>query len=56
LPRDGLCCSFAQRWIWFLEQLAADNSAYNMLGGMRLSGQLTIRCAGRTINEIIAPA
>jgi amino acid adenylation domain-containing protein/FkbM family methyltransferase len=53
-PRDGpLQLSFAQQRLWFLEQLAAGNSTYNMLGGVRLSGQLDTIALERTINEIV---
>jgi non-ribosomal peptide synthetase component F len=52
--RDGsLPLSFAQQRLWFLEQLAAGNSTYNMLGGVRLSGQLDTFALERTINEIV---
>ncbi|HJS23707.1 MAG TPA: amino acid adenylation domain-containing protein [Pyrinomonadaceae bacterium] len=54
VPRDGLLpLSFAQQRLWFLEQLAAGKSSYNMLGGMRLSGQLNTNALEQTINEIV---
>ena len=54
VPRDGLLpLSFAQQRLWFLEQLAAGKSSYNMLGGMRLSGQLNTAALEQTINEIV---
>jgi len=46
--------SFAQQRLWFLEQLAAGNSTYNMIGGVGLSGQLDMVALERTINEIVS--
>jgi alpha-ketoglutarate-dependent taurine dioxygenase len=54
VPREGPPpLSFAQQRLWFLEQLAAGNSTYNMLGGMQLSGQLNTAALEQTINEIV---
>jgi amino acid adenylation domain-containing protein len=53
-PRNApLPLSFAQNRLWFLDQLAPGSSAYNMLGGMRLSGRLEVELMGRAVNEIV---
>lgn len=45
--------SFAQQRIWFLDQLRPGNPAYNMSGGLRLSGQLDTAVLERSLNEIV---
>jgi len=53
-PRGGpLPLSYAQQRLWFLDQLAPGNSAYNMLGGMRLRGRLDVEVLERAVNEIV---
>ena len=53
-PHNGaLPLSFAQSRLWFLDRLAPGNPAYNMLGGMRLSGRLDLGLFERAINEIV---
>ncbi len=53
-PRNApLPLSFAQHRLWFLDQLAPGSSAYNMLGGMHLSGRLEVGLLERAVNEIV---
>jgi amino acid adenylation domain-containing protein len=53
IPRKGgLPLSFAQRRLWFLEQLDPGNSAYNIAAAVRLEGRLDIAALERSFNEI----
>jgi amino acid adenylation domain-containing protein len=53
IPREGsLPLSFAQRRLWFLEQLDPGNSAYNIAAAVRLEGRLDIAALERSFNEI----
>ncbi|HEX6292023.1 MAG TPA: amino acid adenylation domain-containing protein [Herpetosiphonaceae bacterium] len=45
--------SFDQMRLWFLYQLAPESSAYNIHGGVRLSGRLDFAAMERSINEIV---
>ncbi|MCT7952695.1 amino acid adenylation domain-containing protein [Ancylothrix sp. C2] len=45
--------SFAQRGLWFLDQLQPNSSFYNIPLALRLSGQLNIAALESSINEII---
>src|SRR4028119_1643608 len=45
--------SFAQRGLWFLDQLQPDSSFYNIPLALHLSGQLNIVALESSINEII---
>ncbi|HKX30628.1 MAG TPA: amino acid adenylation domain-containing protein, partial [Blastocatellia bacterium] len=52
--REGrLPLSFAQRRLWFLDQLVPDNPFYNMAGALKLEGRLNIAALERAINEIV---
>ena len=52
--RDGnLPMSFAQQRMWVLHQLMPDNPAYNMSGGLHLSGLLAPAVLERSLNEIV---
>ncbi len=54
MPREGdIPLSFAQQRLWFLDQLAPDNSFYNLPTAMRLVGPLNIDVLKRTLQEII---
>ncbi len=44
--------SFAQERLWFVDQLAPGNSAYNMGTGVRLSGELDLTALSRTMFEL----
>ena len=45
--------SFAQRRLWFLNQLEPGSSAYNLPAAMRLTGRLDFRAFERSLDEII---
>ena len=51
--RDHLPLSFAQQRLWFLDQLQPGSNAYNMAGGLRLSGSLDVSVLERSLNEIL---
>jgi len=54
VARDGaLPLSFAQQRLWFLDQLAPGSSAYNIIGGMRLEGELDVAALEQALNEIV---
>jgi amino acid adenylation domain-containing protein len=54
VSRDGrLPLSFAQQRLWFMDQLEPGNSAYNIPGAIRLSGELDITALERSLNEIV---
>jgi len=53
--RDGdLPLSFAQQRLWFVDQLSANNSLYNVPTAVRLSGSLNVDALRRSIREIVA--
>ena len=45
--------SFAQQRLWFLAQFEGANSAYNITGAARLTGQLKPSALAQAINEIV---
>lgn len=45
--------SFAQRRIWFLEQLLPNTSVYNIVGGIKITGQINREALNRAITDII---
>jgi len=45
--------SFAQERLWFLHRLQPNSSAYNISGGVRLTGALQINALDQTISEIV---
>jgi amino acid adenylation domain-containing protein len=51
---DAFPLSFSQQRLWFLNQLQPDNAAYNMAGGVRLSGRLDIHALERALVKIIS--
>ena len=54
VARDGdLPLSFAQRRLWFIEQLAPGKSAYNIPAAIRLKGPLNVVALERCLNEIV---
>src|SRR6266511_2065148 len=50
---ERLPLSFAQRRLWFLDQLAPNNPFYNCPGAVRLEGRLDIEALERSVNEIV---
>jgi amino acid adenylation domain-containing protein len=54
VPRDGnLLLSFAQQRLWFIDQLAPGNSAYNIPAAIRLKGPLNLVALEQSLNEIV---
>jgi amino acid adenylation domain-containing protein len=54
IPRtENIPLSFAQRRLWFLDQLEPQSSAYNTSDGYRLTGQINITALEGSLNEII---
>ncbi|HSF41071.1 MAG TPA: amino acid adenylation domain-containing protein [Thermoanaerobaculia bacterium] len=54
VPRDGAVpLSFAQQRLWFLDQLEPGSFAYNIAGGVRLTGTLDVPALTRTFSEIV---
>ncbi len=45
--------SFAQRRLWFLDQLEPDSPFYNIPAAIRLTGKLNIVALGQSLNEIV---
>ena len=50
---DALPLSFAQRRLWFLDQLAPGSAAYNLSGRLHLEGRLDISALEASLNEIV---
>ncbi|MFE7117993.1 amino acid adenylation domain-containing protein [Streptomyces sp. NPDC057654] len=48
-----LPASFAQRRLWFLDQLDSGNSAYNLVAALRLRGQLDLAALHWSLNRIV---
>jgi len=54
IARDGILpLSFAQRRLWFLEQLRPGSGFYNLPNGLRLLGKLDVAALGDTLDEIV---
>ncbi len=51
---DSLPLSFAQERLWFIDQLAPDNAAYNVPAAVTISGELNISQMEQAFNLIIA--
>src|ERR1700752_1420381 len=45
--------SFAQRWLWFLNQLAPDTVSYNIRLVFQVDGALNIDSLGHSVSEIV---
>src|SRR5947207_1420173 len=45
--------SFAQRRLWFLEQLTPDTAAYNLTRAMHFQGTLDVTALERSLREIV---
>jgi amino acid adenylation domain-containing protein/FkbM family methyltransferase len=49
----GMPLSFAQKRLWFLDQLQPNNSFYNITGALRLRGELQVAALAATLNTIV---
>ncbi|MEM9273746.1 MAG: amino acid adenylation domain-containing protein, partial [Cyanobacteria bacterium P01_F01_bin.143] len=45
--------SFAQKRLWFVQQLEPENSSYNVASALKLEGKLSVENLVKTLNEII---
>jgi hypothetical protein len=50
---ERLSLSFAQQRLWFIDQLAPNNSLYNSPRAIRLGGSLDLDALESVINEIV---
>jgi len=50
---ERLPLSFAQRRLWFIDQLDPGNAMYNISGAVRLKGDLNLEALERSVNEIV---
>src|ERR1700754_1194522 len=46
-------CSFAQRRLWFLEQMDPGSPAYNICGAIRLRGELNLQALQQALQDVI---
>src|SRR5262249_42557208 len=45
--------SFAQEWLWFLDQLVPGDSFYNIAAVFRSSGELEVGVLAQSVNEVV---
>jgi amino acid adenylation domain-containing protein len=45
--------SFAQQRLWFIDQLSPGGFAYNITGGLRITGSLDVAALERTLEELV---
>src|ERR1700741_182011 len=50
---DTFPLSFAQQRLWFLTQLQQDAAVYNVSGGVRMKGPLSVSALERALNEVV---
>jgi amino acid adenylation domain-containing protein len=50
---QGLPLSFAQRRLWFIDQLEPGSALYNLAGALRLEGHLDVAALERSLQEIV---
>ena len=50
---DTFPLSFAQQRLWFLSQLQQDSAVYNVAGGVRMQGPLSVPALERAFNEVV---
>ena len=53
-PTTGLPLSFAQQRLWFLQKLFPDNTAYNLVTAVRLTGELDRTALARSWSAVVA--
>jgi amino acid adenylation domain-containing protein len=51
---DRLPLSFAQRRLWFLDQLEPGSARYNVVHALQITGQLDAQILQRSLNEIVS--
>jgi acyl transferase domain-containing protein len=49
----GIQLSFAQEWLWLLDQFEGSSPAYNLPSAVRLAGRLNVSALTRSIDEIV---
>jgi hypothetical protein len=49
----NLPLSFAQQRLWFMEQLEPGQAVYNIVGAVRLSGDLKVEVMEKCLNEVV---
>jgi amino acid adenylation domain-containing protein len=50
---DTFPLSFAQQRLWFISQLQQDNASYNVSGGVRMEGPLSVAALERAFGEVL---
>src|SRR5215211_6590336 len=50
---DTFPLSFAQQRLWFLSQLQQDSAVYNVAGGVRMEGPLSVAALERALDQIV---
>ena len=50
---ETLPLSFAQERLWFIDQLEPGSAAYNIPGGVQLTGSLQIAALEQSLNETV---
>lgn len=50
---DTFPLSFAQQRLWFISQLQQDNASYNVSGGVRMEGLLSVTALERAFGEVL---
>jgi len=54
VSHDGaIQLSFAQEWLWLLDQFEGSSAAYNLPSAVRLAGRLNVSALTRSIGEIV---
>jgi amino acid adenylation domain-containing protein len=54
VPREGpLPLSFAQRRLWFIDQMEPGRAAYNLAGALRIRGPLDAAALERSLTEVV---
>src|SRR6185503_18257067 len=50
---QSLPLSFAQERLWFIDQLQPESAAYNIPGGVQLTGALQVAVLEQSLNEMV---